>query len=53
MNGKSTILYKCECGNLFDDWETYAKGTLPSYGVEKKLLRKRNETEGLYSTMTV
>jgi len=42
MNGKSTILYKCECGNLFDDWETYAKGTLPSYGVERKPLRKRN-----------
>jgi len=51
MNGKSTILYKCECGNLFDDWETYAKGTLPSYGVEKSYYG--NETEGLYSTMTV
>jgi len=42
MKSKSIELFRCECGNLFDDWETYAKGDLPSYGVTQKPLRRRN-----------
>jgi hypothetical protein len=34
---KTTELYLCECGRVFDDWETY--DNIPRYGKEKKPLR--------------
>jgi hypothetical protein len=39
MSSKSTELYLCSCGNLFDDYETYPKGDLPSYGLAQKEVR--------------
>ena len=33
---KTTDLYICECGNVFDDWETYED--LPKFGLKQKAL---------------
>lgn len=38
---KSNDLHLCQCGNVYDDWETYEKGTMPTYGLELKVKRGR------------
>ena len=35
---KSTQMWLCECGNVYDDYETYEKGFIQTYGKTKKPL---------------
>ena len=45
MSQISTDMYICECGRVFDSFETYERGTMPIYGKEQKPLRGKY---GLY-----